>query len=103
MSRKILFTINTPLGFTVRTTENYWDLIQLKHPEIKDKISLIKAILKMPDLVTRSKIDKNVLLFYTKINGYWICVVIKTVNLEGFIITAYITDKIKEGVRIWPS
>ena len=103
MSRKILFTIKTSLGFIIRTTKNYWNLIQLKHPEIKDKISLIKATLKMPDLVTRSKIDKNVLLFYRKINGYWICVVTKTVNLEGFIITAYITDRIKEGVKIWPS
>lgn len=103
MSKKALFKINAPLGITVRTTENYWKLIQLKHPEVTDKISLIKATLKMPDIVTQSKIDKSVLLFYRKTNGYWTCVVIKAINLEAFIITAYITDKIKEGVKIWPN
>ena len=101
MQRKYLFQINTSIGLYIRTTQSYWDLIQIKHPEMKDKLPLVKQTLKMPDLITKSKIDKTVLLFYKKINGYWLCVVTKTHVLDGFIITAYVTDKIKEGEKIW--
>ena len=101
MQKKYLFKINTPIGIVVRTTQDYWNLIQLKHPEVIGKLALIKNTLKMPDLITRSKVDKNVCLFYKKLNGYWLCIVTKNNVLDGFIITAYITDKIKEGEKIW--
>ena len=101
MQKKYLFEISTPIGLKVRTTQDYWNLIQIKHPEVKGKLLLIKQTLKMPDLVTKSRIDKSVLLFYKKINGYWLCVVTKANVLDGFIITIYITDKIKEGEKIW--
>ena len=103
MLKKYLLKINTPIGVSIRTTKEYWTLIQIKHPEIKNNFALVKSTLIMPDLITKSKIDKNVLLFYKKTNGYWFCVVAKCFNIDGFIITAYITDKIKEGVRIWPN
>ena len=103
MSNKYLFKINTPIGLNIRTTSDYWGLIQIKHPEVKDKLMLIKETLKMPDLITKSKIDSNVLLFYKRINNHWICVVAKSLEIDGFIITAYITDKIKEGIKVWPN
>ena len=40
---------------------------------------------------------------YKRINSYWLCAVTKSLEIDGFIITAYITDKIKEGVKIWPN
>ena len=101
MQRKYLLEVSTPIGLSIRTTESYWNLIQIKHPEVKGRLLLIKQTLKMPDLITKSKIDKVVLLFYKKTNGYWLCVVTKNNVLDGFIITAYITDKIKEGEKIW--
>ena len=101
MQRKYLLEVSTPIGLNIRTTQSYWSLIQIKHPEVMGKLALIKNTLKMPDLITKSKIDKAVLLFYKKINGYWLCVVTKTSVLDGFIITVYITDKIKEGEKIW--
>ncbi|MBI2995145.1 MAG: hypothetical protein HYY52_00335 [Candidatus Melainabacteria bacterium] len=100
MPKKYLFKINTPIGLNIRTTQEYWELIQIKHPETTMCLTLIKNTLKMPDLITKSKIDNNVLLFYKRINSYWICVVTKSMDLDGFIITAYITDKIKEGEKI---
>ena len=103
MAKNYLFKINTPIGINIRTTENYWALIQTKHPEIKHHLALVKSTLIMPDLITKSKIDNNVLLSYKKTNGYWFCVVAKCSNIDGFIITAYITDKIKEGIKIWPN
>jgi len=31
----------------------------------------------------------------------WICAVTKKLNGDGFLITTYPTDRIKEGKRIW--
>jgi len=101
--KKILFDEYSPIGLKIRTTKLYWELIKLKHPEVANKLFLIKSTIKMPDSVRRSKTDKSVHLFYKKINGYWICVVTKCSIKDGFIITAYITDKIKEGEKIWPN
>jgi len=43
-----------------------------------------------------------VLLFYRlERPGRWICAVAKRLNDEGFPITTYPTDAIKEGERIW--
>jgi hypothetical protein len=34
-----LFEVETPLGFRVRTTADYWELIQHKHPEVIGRLS----------------------------------------------------------------
>jgi len=38
-------------------------------------------------------------LYYKKLNGKYCCVVAKHLNGEGFIITTYITNKIKIGEK----
>ena len=103
MIKGYLFQVDTPIGITVTTTQDYWNLIEKKHPEINGKLLLAKHALRMPDTIRQSKTDKQVLLFYRKINGYWICVVAKCNTKDGFVITSYLTDKIKEGVKIWPN
>jgi hypothetical protein len=52
--------------------------------------------------IRASRSDPNILLFY-KIQspGRWICAVTKKLNDDGFLITAYPTDTIKEGKQIW--
>jgi hypothetical protein len=102
-SRDLLFAIATPLGFPVRTTPGYWALLQLKHPEIQGRLEEIKRCLAAPEQIRRSKQDPNVYLFYRPLGSYHICVVAKRLNGQGFIVTCYITDAIKEGMLIWPT
>ena len=46
--------------------------------------------------------DPAVLLFYRLAQpGRWLCAVTKQLNDEGFLITTYPTDGIKEGERLW--
>ena len=98
----VLFTILTPLGFTVRTTQPYWALIQRKHPEVTDKEAEVQNCLRQPELVRRSKQDQAVYLFYASQFPYYLVVVVKRLNDEGFIVTSYLSDKVKEGEPIWP-
>ena len=99
---KIHFEIISKLEKKIRITERYWRIItNIKHPSIKGKETKIKETLRNPDFIRRSKSDKNVYLFYKKQNKHFLCVVVRHFKKEGFIITTYLTYKIKEGELIW--
>jgi hypothetical protein len=103
-SQDVLFEVDTPLGFRVRVTRSYWDLIStIKHPIMKGRENDVMNTLKNPDEIRVSKRDSTVFLFYKSQSvGRWVCAVTKQLNGDGFLITAYPTDAIKEGERIWP-
>ena len=96
-----LFEILTPLGFKVRTSMAYWQKIILKHPDLAEQLGLVKQALASPDEIRRSSRDANVLLFYAAGHRRWVVAVARRANNEGFLITAYQTDAIKEGETIW--
>jgi len=63
----------------------------------------VRKALEQPDEIRRSKGDGNVYLFYrSRRIRRWVCAVTKREDGSGFLITAYPTDAIKEGERIWP-
>jgi len=57
--------------------------------------------LEKPSEIRKSKRDELVFLFYTEEKKYWLCAVARKNKVEGFLVTAYITDKIKEGESLW--
>jgi hypothetical protein len=100
----LFFEVMTPLGFRVRVSHSCWKLIvTVKHPVMAGRESDVKEVLEKPNEIRLSRSDKKVYLFYSlESKGRWVCVVTKRLNGEGFLITTYLTDAIKEGVRIWP-
>lgn len=100
----LLFEVQTPLGFRVRVTHTYWEfIVTVKHPVMAGREDEVKEALQNPDEVRRSKSDPNVYLFYrAERTGRWTCAIAKRLNGDGFLITTYPTDAIKEGVRVWP-
>ncbi len=103
MVENIYFQCKTPLGIIVRTTKEYWErIVTIKHPSIKKYTSEAKVALRDPDQVRKSKQDKRVHLYYKKIGKVWICVIADHMSdNEGYIITAYLTDRIKEGEKVY--
>jgi len=98
-----LFEVSTPLGFSVRTTASYWALIERKHPEIAGRQTEVHTCLGAPDQIRQSKQDNTIYLFYRPRPPHHLCVVVKRLNDTGFVVTCYLTDKIKEGDKIWPT
>ena len=100
----VLFEAHTPLGFTVRVTRDYWNVITtVKHPVMAGCETEVQEALETPEEIRRSKNDANVYLFYrSRRNRRWVCAVSKQEDRSGFLITAYLTDAIKEGEKIWP-
>jgi hypothetical protein len=100
----MLFEVLTPLGVIVRVTRERWEnVVTVKHPIMAGREGSVKLALEAPDEARQSRIDPEVLLFYkAEAPKRWTCAVIKRTDKEGFLVTAYPTDAIKEGVRIWP-
>lgn len=101
--KDILFEALTPLGFRVCVTRAYWEvIISMKHPIMSGREEDVTKVLEQPDEIRQSKSDTNVYLFYKAERAKrWICAVSRQTGEEGFLITAYPTDAIKEGVQIW--
>jgi hypothetical protein len=101
----IYFEVSTPLGFRVRVTHSYWELIvTIKHPVMAGRESDGQEALQTPDEIRASRNDSAVYLFYkAERSKRWVCAVAKRFNGDGFLITTFPTDAIKEGVRVWPT
>jgi hypothetical protein len=96
------FEILTPLGFTVRTSESYWQRVIVKHPDIEALEDVVQQALASPDEIRRSNRDSQVLLFYlARGDRRWVVAVSRRLNGDGFLITTYQTDAIKEGETLW--
>jgi len=80
----------------------------LDHPEMVGMEAAIEETLLDPEVVVRSISDQSAHLYYhfyvgTPVGEKYICVVVKLVADDAFVLTAYLTDKTKKGTRIWPS
>ena len=68
---------------------------------MRGKEKAVQKVLAKATEVRRSKNDPGVYLYYKKEKGHFICAVAKHFNDEGFLITAYFTEAVKEGELIW--
>lgn len=67
----------------------------------------IEETLKAPERVVESLSDSQARLYYrfyfgTPVGGKFLCVVVKAGDHEAFVLTAYLTDRIKRGRQLWP-
>lgn len=99
----VYFEVRTPLGVKIRTTKAYWKrIVTLKHPSIAKYETQVKDALKNPVEIRRSKQDPKVHLYYGNIGDLYVCAVADHLNnINGYVITAYLTDRIKEGEKIY--
>lgn len=78
----------------------------LEHPEMSGMETEIKETLLRPQHVVRSRSDEEARLYYrfypeTRVDGKFLCVVVKVRVEDAFVITAYLTDRVKEGEPLW--
>lgn len=80
------------------TDERYKHI--LKHPEMQNKLDEIRKTIEKPLKVTEYHYDNNIKLYYsyhknTKLKAKCLRVIVKYLNGNGFIVTAFFVDKIK--------
>ena len=93
-------------GLSVRLSDERLAHI-LEHPEMGGLEAAIEMTLAQPERVVESFSDPDVRLYYrffagTAVGDKHLCVIVKQTGRDPFIVTAYLTDKVKRGVLIWP-
>ena len=93
-------------GRDVRLTEERLRHI-LEHPEMAELESALETTLRQPQYVIQSRTDPKAALSYrfyvgTKVGDKWLCVVVKYGTNDACVVTAYLTDQLKEGTQLWP-
>ena len=78
----------------------------LSHPEMVILEPLLALAIASPVVVVRSRTDDSIFLYYRdtvtdQFSTKLLCVVIKHLPVDSFVVTAYLTDKIKSGEAIW--
>ena len=94
------------LGRPVRLTDERRRHI-LAHAEMAALEMEIVRTLGEPEMVVQSRTDPAVELCHRRIStkefgDKWLCIVVKYVADDPFVLTAYLTDKVKLGVTLWP-
>ncbi len=93
-------------GRIVRLTKERWRHI-LEHPEMIRQRPRIREVLKKPQLVLTSHHDSTVHLHYrfyprSPVGPKHLMVAVKILEEDAFIITAFFTNEVKGGTRVWP-
>lgn len=92
-------------GREIRLTNERLNHI-LEHPEMESQESRIVETLLTPDSIIASHHDATVHLYHkwyneTPVTQKYLVVVVKYLEQDAFIITAFFTDKEKKGRQIW--
>ena len=103
-------TPNAPqCGFSARTVQALIACGQrfayvniLEHPEMAGLEESIARTLAEPEQVVQSFSDTQARLYYrfycaTMVGDKYLCVVVKVTTADAFVLTAYLTDRIKRG------
>jgi hypothetical protein len=78
------------------------------HAEMIGLEPLLATALRQPAVVIESRSDPTVLLYYyvlaePRVGVRWMCVVVKYLEQDAFVLTAYLTDRPKKGRQLWPA
>ena len=93
-------------GLSIVLTEERLDHIVESHPELADAKRLIEETLGAPETIVESVSDARVNLYYryyyaTVVGDKHVCMVVHTAP-KPFVLTAYLTDRVKKGTIVWP-
>lgn len=102
VSSEPLFEVSSKLKRRIRVNRTYWDyIVNVKHPSMRGLEAIVKSSLTEPIEVRRSRRDPSVHLYYGRYETKLYCwTVVKLLNAEGFVITAYLTKRMV-GDSIW--
>ncbi len=93
-------------GKQIRLSDERLRHIKEFHPELRNQVAKIRETLLHPDRVVRSNSDPEVELHYrffheTPVGSKYLCVVVKSLDSDYFVLTVYFTDTTKRGELLW--
>ena len=103
LPRMTLLQIKNPFGRDTILTQDTWDEILFKHPEMIGHLDEVQETICCPEFIKESISDARVLLYYrfypNILKGKHLTVVVKSVDFD-FVSTAYFARRIAKGGSI---
>ncbi|MBS3138367.1 hypothetical protein J4207_01540 [Candidatus Woesearchaeota archaeon] len=92
-----IFEIVDKTGRKIYLTDERWRHINEEHPEMSPYIKEFENVLQNPTKITSYQFDEKIRFFYkrAKERSEYILIVVKYLNGEGYMITAYFVRKIQ--------
>ncbi|MBI3303005.1 MAG: hypothetical protein HYZ72_13145 [Deltaproteobacteria bacterium] len=92
-------------GRAVRLTDERTAHI-LAHAEMEGQLDKLAEVLREPDVIVQSQHDPDVHLYHkhyreTPVTEKYLLVAVKVEEHDAFVLTAFFTDTVKSGERIW--
>lgn len=89
----------------VRLTQERW-LHILQHPEIVDQRERLIETLRTPQIIIATVADENVHAYHrlyaeTPVTRKYLIVVVKFIEDDAFVLTAYFSNRLKRGRIVW--
>jgi hypothetical protein len=86
----------------IRITKPYWEyIVRVTHREMMGLEEVVVDAFVSPFEIRRSLKDPSVHLYYGRYSGKFVCVVVKHINGDGYVVTAYVTSRVGKGEVIW--
>ncbi len=98
-----IFAERTPLGHRVVLTRDRWrEIVRFKHPALAGQEQAVRDCVRDPEVIRSSAKDAEIHLYYRSFGAGHVCVVVGGDDpQERFVVSAYVTRKIKKGRRLW--
>ena len=103
MAKRQIFTVNTPLGYRANLSRDRWrQIVRFKHPALAGREKHVRECLESPATVRGSVKDVDVHLYYKRFDDVFLCVVTAPADDgDHFVVSAYLTKKLKKGDELW--
>lgn len=92
----IIFEVIDKTRRKIHLSKEMWKHISLNHSDMVNKIEEIKSALIMPTLIVPNKYDDNKRNYYKyqKPTNDYILVIVRYLNQEGYVVSAFSTSKL---------
>ncbi len=92
-------------GRSVRLTAERQSHIR-EHPELADQLDRIRETLADPILIVATHADENVWVYHryyasTPVTSKYLLVVVKIMEADAFVLTAFFSSRQKKGIPVW--
>lgn len=86
-----IFEVIDKSGRKIRLTDQRWNHIVSRHPELSNSLEIIKETVLKPSFQVRDNLDEKLYYSHSYIKDikFYMIVAVKYLNGEGFIITAF--------------
>lgn len=93
-------------GRSIRLTNERKEHI-LEHVEMHGQLDRIRETLKSPELVIATNLDEAIHVYHryyaqTPVTSKHLHVAVKLLEGDAFVVTAFFSNRVKKGTKIWP-